>query len=824
MSRIYDSSFLTQRKAEKAVAQSFFTPANGSTVPWGSRPLLGIKDSSILYAVKNGAMTEYTRFNTCIGISPGCPCESLNATINTANPDIPGPITGITFTVGSIIVSWLPPSVGTGPFTYIVTPYLNGGALPSVTTQNLTYRFTTLDEMKTYTFTVCARNAAGMGPVVNSVPFMAPPAILTNIMNGTAPMVDIGVCMCYVMNVGLNSLLQYISSAGIGPTIASRIVYIWTASVVQAWNWVSNNPLLSGTIDNWNWSASGGSLNNCDIVVWMAKVIDLVTVSIVPSYTTVYVYDAATVTRVQEAGNWTEWLSAYNAWRAYRNGDGAAAAITAMPTTSANWNNTIVVDGQTVNNIGAFPDPHAWTRLTVAGKMQKYLTYSWNSVLTTCLSAQNEADIVASVAPLTGAARDAEVDDVLQISGTLTDAQKAQAEFWAGSSLGTISPPLMGIWLLKEYVRSVGVTCPVLMYSLLDMAVHMFEGARVTWRIKTQYMEARPIQEIRRRYTGQQVQSWNGQVDGAQWVPYQPSTFVTPPFGDFNSGHSHFSKLFALTMNKWFGSTIVKNTMTYDNLQLMSPMFTSTQTRPYGDFVVLRGMSTVEPEVSPRQPVTFSFNTWDDMADSAGMSRLYGGIHCLSAHTTSQTTAIQVDSYVNSVWNIHPISESNLFVGQSYIVDAEPDSGAQTIMEWIMTHPEVVPTLEVVPTITPEVALSASVPEVAPTPTPVPEVAPTPIPEVAPTPVPEVAPTPVPEVAPTPIPEVVPEVAPTPTPVPEVVPEVAPTPTPVPEVVPEVAPTPTPVLEVVPEVAPTPIPEVVPEVAPPQNEIIQPPQ
>ena len=538
--------------------------------------------------------------------------------------------------------------------------------------------------MKQYTFTVCAMNAAGAGPATQSKVFMSPPSILSNILMGTAPIVDISPCLCYLLNNGLDALLQYIVSLGVGPTIASRIVYLWTTSVAHGWNSVINDARVSGTIDNLNWSIHN-VLNSCDSIVWMAKVIDYVTPFIVPTYASIYTYDPVTVSRVQSVGNWAAWQAGFQAWFAYRQGDGATAAMTAMPTTSANWNSRIVVNG--INNISEFPDPLQWTRLLIGEKLQKYLTYNWDSVLTTCLSEQTEQDIVNSVAPLTGAARDAEVDQMLQMSAQLTDTQKVQAEFWAGSGAGIISPPLMGIWMLKEYMRSINATCPDMIYSLLDMAVHMFEGARVTWRIKTKYMEARPIQEIRRRYTGQQIQSWNGTIDGAQWVPYQAANFVTPPFADFNSGHSHFSKLFALTMNKWFGSLIVKNTITYDNLRLFSPLFAQTQTIAFGDFIIPMGSSLVEPNVAPSTPITFSFATWNDMAESSGMSRLYGGIHCLSAHTTSQTTAIEVDAFINSAWNIQSITAQSLFIGQSYVMDAEPDINAQSIMDWIDTHP-----------------------------------------------------------------------------------------------------------------------------------------
>jgi hypothetical protein len=717
MPRIYDSSYLTQRKAEKAAAQSFFTPANGSTVPWGSRPLLGNKDSSILYAVKNGAMTKYTRFDTCIEISAGCPCPVLQATVGTANPAIPGPVAGITFTVGSIIVSWQAPTSGQGPFSYVVTPYLNGQALASVTTSALSYRFTNLDELKTYTFTVCAQNAVGAGPMTNSAEFMAPPPILSSILAGTAPMVDITSCVCYVMTCGLDTVMAYIASLNLGATIASRIMYIWVASVVQAWNWVCNDSRVSGVHDNWNWTTNVAfsPLNNCDAIVWLTSIVDYITPFIVPSYTSIYTYDAATRARVQAIGNYAGWHAAWTIWYNYRLADGASSAITTMPTTSANWNNTIVVDGQTVSNIAAFPEPQQYTRLTVQGKKQNYLTYGWDSVLTTCLTPTVEQSILGSVSPAVGAARDAEIDSMMNMVGSLTDAQKVEAEFWAGSSVNTIAPPLMSVWLFKEYVRSIGATCPVIMYSLLDLAVHMFEGARVTWLIKATHMQARPIQEIRRRYAGQMIQSWNGRIDGAQWVPYQRSTFVCPPFPDFTSGHSHFTKLFALTMSKWFGNTIMKNPITYDKLSLMASFFTGSQTINYGDFVVGVGSSPIEPGIVPAAPVTLSFTVWDDMATSAGMSRLYGGIHTIAAHTGAQTVAVQVDSYINSTWNILATTATSPFVGQSFVPTATPDVGAQTIDDWIASHPEPAP-VEV--HVEAPVEVSAPAP-VEPTPAPV---------------------------------------------------------------------------------------------------------
>jgi hypothetical protein len=286
------------------------------------------------------------------------------------------------------------------------------------------------------------------------------------------------------------------------------------------------------------------------------------------------------------------------------------------------------------------------------GKKQNYLTHSWDSVLSSCLTEQDEISIESLVEPSTGLARDSEIDNVKNITASLSDTQKVIAEFWAGGP-GTVSPPLMFIWFWKEYIRTVNtVSCSDIMFSLQDLAVHLFEGGRVTWRLKAKYMEARPIQEIRRRYTGSMIESWNGVVDGSQWQPYQEFNFVTPPFADFPSGHSHFSKAFALTMNKWFGENISKITTFYDGEPLICPLFRNSTMSQYGTFIVEPGTSAIESGSVPSSPIQLSFNKWDDMANQAGMSRLYGGIHALSAHTSSQQVAISVDQYINNTWNI----------------------------------------------------------------------------------------------------------------------------------------------------------------------------
>ena len=667
MSRIYDSSHLTKRRAEKAIAATFLAnPSSPNTMP---RPGIGMYDSSVMVAVKTGNMPEITRFPTCITISPGY--QDVTQYTSSSTPVIPGTVGPLIFTVGSIIVSWTAPSIGTGPFTYRVTPYLNGVAQTelAVTTTNTTYRFDNLQEWQPYTFTVSATNSAGTGPALpSSSYFLAPPAELSSIMSGTAAAtVAPESSLKYIMNAGINSMLKYAADSNWGPTIGSRNIYIWTTSVVGAWNWVQTDSRISGTIDEWNWNTKAvTALSNNDALIWICAVINHITPFFINGYTSIYNCPAATIDRVKRAGEWNKWEPLWKVWYDNRQLDGSAEAATAQPTTSANWNNTIDVATATTD-ISTFPQPRQWTPLTVQGNKQKYLTYNWGTVKSSCLTNTDELNILndPNNRPLSERGKSDELDTFIINNTILTDELKILAEFWAGGP-GTVSPPLMFIWMWKEYMRILpsaiqqnslqSVSCSTIMFSLQDLAVHLFEGARVIWRLKTTYMEARPIQEIRRIRNGQQITSWDGKlINGNQWVPYQMANFVTPPFADFPSGHSYFSKAFALTMTKWFGAGINNTSTFYDQLVLISPLFKTNQSNNYGNFKVSARTSLIQ-ETVPALDTDLSYTTWDEMAGECAGSRITGGIHTPHANTKARDIAITIDTNINAVWDIKIVS------------------------------------------------------------------------------------------------------------------------------------------------------------------------
>jgi hypothetical protein len=254
------------------------------------------------------------------------------------------------------------------------------------------------------------------------------------------------------------------------------------------------------------------------------------------------------------------------------------------------------------------------------------------------------------------------------------DYARALAEFWADGPKSETPP---GHWnVLANEVSDamdehrIGGTGPevdrlewdVKLYFALNAAVH--DAAVAAWGLKGYYDSARPISMI--RYMGGKGQSsdpdgpsydpdglplepglvevitkessalgarhaaladhvgeiairtWKGfpedpttEASGVgwilavDWVPYQLPTFVTPAFAGYVSGHSTFSRAAAEVMTAFTGSSYF----------------------PGGLYKVPIPTGSLKVEHGPTTDVTLKWATYFDAADTAGVSRLYMGIH-----------------------------------------------------------------------------------------------------------------------------------------------------------------------------------------------------
>jgi hypothetical protein len=201
------------------------------------------------------------------------------------------------------------------------------------------------------------------------------------------------------------------------------------------------------------------------------------------------------------------------------------------------------------------------------------------------------------------------VDEAISHSANLTDRQKVIAEYWADGPSSELPPGhwcLFAAWVSKRDHHS--EDDDVKMFFAVANAG--MDAGIAAWDLKRYFDTARPATAVPYYKKGKVIYAWGGpgkgtvKMDGADWIPYQPTTFPTPPFPEFISGHSTFSAASAEVLRRFTGSD-----------------------RFGANATILAGTSKIEPGLVPAKDVTLSWKTFSDAADEAGLSRRYGGIH-----------------------------------------------------------------------------------------------------------------------------------------------------------------------------------------------------
>lgn len=306
--------------------------------------------------------------------------------------------------------------------------------------------------------------------------------------------------------------------------------------------------------------------------------------------------------------------------------------------TLPNGDNTISADNSQDQDLNSLPEPNKWTPLKFGSTKKNYLTPEWGTKNKGLL---NDPDFLSLLTDTnkffpSDIQYENEMKEVSNITSQLTDEQKITAEFWAGGT-GTVTPPGMWIVFLDIVLRSNNASLYDEIKSYTVLASALYQAGICAWRLKRDHLQARPIQKIRQYEYGNAIsESWNTQTLGQYWLPYQELNFVTPPFPDFVSGHSTFSAASAKVFSYLFGTDSVKlinPVINNEILQYLSPVLNNnTANLKLNDVYVLNGASTIQTGVVPDRTINLNWNSWKDMANSSGTSRIYGGIHVESSN------------------------------------------------------------------------------------------------------------------------------------------------------------------------------------------------
>jgi hypothetical protein len=266
-----------------------------------------------------------------------------------------------------------------------------------------------------------------------------------------------------------------------------------------------------------------------------------------------------------------------------------------------------------VNTPDQVNDPFRWQPLRFVDAsgntvVQKYLTPQWGNVTPFALTSHDQF-LPPGPEYLTLRLLDEEVTDTLAMSATLTDLTKVRAEYWADGP-NSETPP--GHWLLfgAAACRARGYNLDQSAKLTFALANAELDSSIAAWNAKRRWDYVRPITAVRTRMKGKLVLAWAGPYKGTRlirgetWHPYQASTFPTPPFPEYVSGHSTFSGAGARVLQQFTGSDL------------------------FGARVTVKpGSSFIEPGATPLLPTPLIWPTFSSARDDAGMSRRYGGIH-----------------------------------------------------------------------------------------------------------------------------------------------------------------------------------------------------
>jgi len=264
-------------------------------------------------------------------------------------------------------------------------------------------------------------------------------------------------------------------------------------------------------------------------------------------------------------------------------------------------------------------DPNAWQQLRYVDKYGNLVTPNfvgaqWQNVVPFALSSASQLRSVNGPAKFGSTEYLAQAQALLALSAGLTDEHKMIAEYWADGPNSELPP---GHWdLFAQFIArrdhhgaaERGVDADVKLFFALTNAI--FDASICCWDGKRAFASVRPITALRYLFQGQKVVAWAGPhrgtrlISGEDWFPYQPTTFPTPPFPEYSSGHSTFSAA---------GAEILR-------LFTNSDRFGSSVTLPAGS-------SRTEPGTTPARDLTLSWATFSQAADQAGISRRFGGIH-----------------------------------------------------------------------------------------------------------------------------------------------------------------------------------------------------
>lgn len=174
-----------------------------------------------------------------------------------------------------------------------------------------------------------------------------------------------------------------------------------------------------------------------------------------------------------------------------------------------------------------------------------------------------------------------EIDECYNSCVNATDEMTEIALFWADNPGGTSTPPGHWLAILKQLAADHDYDLAKVVEAIAGLGISQADAFTACWESKYEYDLLRPITVIRELYDP----AWNSPIG-------------TPNFPEYTSGHSVQSGAASTVLEHFLGD------VAFDD-------------------------RTHENDLTPRQ--ARHFDTFEEAANEAGISRMYGGIHFRAA-------------------------------------------------------------------------------------------------------------------------------------------------------------------------------------------------
>lgn len=292
-------------------------------------------------------------------------------------------------------------------------------------------------------------------------------------------------------------------------------------------------------------------------------------------------------------------------------------------------------------------DPDCWQPIQFddgrGGKVAPgFLTPHWYRVKTFALKSSDQ--FRPGPPPKVGSEQlKKEVDEVIAFNNSLTPEQKAIVEFMRD---GPRSTGQSGHWL--RFAQAVSRRDQhdtdkdvKLFFAVGNVAMDAFIAA---WETKRYYDSSRPWTLVRHYYKDKELLGWAGPGKGvvklraANWHPYSPAVFVTPPFPGYVSGHSTVSAACAKMLELFTGSDRFGEVERRRAGELTEAEYECAKMQ------MREGQSPAGAKLTCE--VALDLPTFTAAAEMAGISRVMGGYHIQADNVAGLELGRKVALYV----------------------------------------------------------------------------------------------------------------------------------------------------------------------------------